>query len=64
MRKTARVLAFLACLAPLAGCSGGRIVSAQGPRVTYEWDSRYTTAARVHDQAVFYCTRWGAPPQL
>jgi hypothetical protein len=64
MRKTAGPLAFLVCLAALAGCSGGRIVSAEGPRVTYSWDARETTITRVVNQASFYCSRWGAPPQL
>lgn len=64
MRKTTGLLASLACLAALAGCTGARIVSAEGPRVTYSWDARQTRLARVFDQATFYCSQWQAPPQL
>jgi hypothetical protein len=53
-----------ACLLLLAGCGGGRIVSAAGPRVTLEWDAREAKLAQVFDQAVFYCNQWQAPPQL
>jgi hypothetical protein len=65
MHNLAATVALAACLAPLAGgCMPARIVSADGPRVTYAWNASETTISRVYQLAIYYCDGWNAPPRL
>lgn len=65
MPKPAELLAIVACTAPLVtGCVPARIVEAEGKRVTFAWDARETSIARVHTLAIDWCHRWRAPPAL
>jgi hypothetical protein len=61
MRKPVTVIALLGCL---AGCVPARIVEADGPRVTYAWNSKETELSRVYSMAISYCDYWNAPPRL
>lgn len=65
MTRSVIPLAFLAGAIPLlAGCIPARIVETEGKQVTFAWDGRQTSIARVQTLAINWCHRWKAPPAL
>ena len=59
-----RGLAVFLSIYLLAGCIPAKIVEADGPIVTFAWNSADTSLDRVYRLAITYCDGWNAPARL